>query len=125
MCDYYSTIMRMRQERAGRERMNEMREIQEDYKIVQEARDEAAERRDVESFEGNDDHLVELERRWHQLNPPRPPPTDPRLVAFMQQNTEFLQKFGDRAIAAMDAAHNYMMRPRNPNNLTRTYLKIA
>ena len=70
-----ANVLRMRQERAGRERMNEMREIQEDYKIVQEARDEAAERRDVESFEGNDDHLVELERRWHQLNPPRPPPT--------------------------------------------------
>ena len=113
MSDYYSTIMRMRQERMGRERVNEMREIQEDYQAVREARDSAAERGDVESFEGNDDHLIELERRWHQLNPPRPPQTDPRLIAFMRENQGFLGKFGDRAVQAMNEAHNYMLRPRN------------
>ena len=83
--DYYTTIMRMRQERAGRERAQEMREIQEDYQVVQQARDEAAQRGDVESFEGNDDHLIQLERRWNQLNPPRPPQADPRLVDFITE----------------------------------------
>src|SRR5262249_47185691 len=43
------------------------------------------------------------------------PQLDPRLVQFAQQNAGFLQKYGQRAYQALDAAHNYMMRPRNPN----------
>src|SRR5262249_26097360 len=85
----------------------------EDYQSFREARDEAAQRGDVETFENNDDALINLERRWHQLNPPRPPQADPRLVAFLRENQPFLEKFGDRALQAMNEAHNYMMRPRN------------
>jgi len=115
MSDYYSTIMRMRQERAGRERMNELREIQEDYQTFREARDEAAERGDVESFENNDDALINLERRWHQLNPPRPPQIPPVWADWINRNSTFIEREGQKGVNAVASALAYMQRPRNPN----------
>ena len=115
MSDYYSTIMRMRQERAGRERMNELREIQEDYQTFREARDEAAERGDVESFENNDDALINLERRWNQLNPPRPPQLPPVWADWINRNSAFIEREGPKGVAAVEGALGYLQRPRNPN----------
>jgi len=112
---YLQTIYRMRQERSQRERLNQLENIQTDYREAVRERDEAAARGDIDEFEMRDADAERLEQDWHYLNPPQPPQLDPRLVQFAQQNAGFLQKYGQRAYQALDAAHTYMMRPRNPN----------
>ena len=112
---YPQTIARMRQERAQREHLNRLENIQTDYREAVRERDEAAARGDIDEFEMRDADAERLEADWQYLNPPRPPQLDPRLVQFAQQNAGFLQKYGQRAYQALDEAHRYMMRPRNPN----------
>jgi len=114
--NYQQTIARMRQERANREHLNRLDNIQIDYREAVRERDEAAERGDVDEFEMRDADCERLEKDWNYHNPPRPPQLDPRLVQFAQQNAGFLQKYGQRAYQALDAAHQYMMRPRTGNN---------
>jgi len=113
--NYQQTIARMRQERSQREHLNRLQNIQTDYREAVRERDEAAARGDVDEFEMRDADCERLEQDWNYLNPPRPPQMDPRLVQFAKQNAGFLQKYGQRAYQALDAAHAYMMRPRNPN----------
>ena len=114
--NYQQTIARMRQERANREYLNRLDNIQIDYREAVRERDEAAARGDVDEFEMRDADCEQLEKDWNYHNPPRPPQLDPRLVQFAQQNAGFLQKYGQRAYQALDAAHQYMMRPRTGNN---------
>src|SRR5262249_33390840 len=64
--------------------------------------------------------LSNLSRAGH-MNPPQQPQLDPRLVQFAQRNHQFLERYGQRAYQALDAAHNYMMRPRNPNTNNPAY----
>ena len=116
MSDYYEQIARMRVERANRERIREMREIQEDYQTVREARDEEAQRGDVESFEGNDHHLIQLERRCNQLNPPKPPQLPPVWADWINRNSTFIEREGQKGVNAVAGALAYMQRPKNPNS---------
>src|SRR5262249_32230884 len=109
---YQETIARMRQERANREHLNRLDNIQADYRAAVRERDEAAARGDIDEFEMRDSDCERLEQDWQYLNPPRPPQLDPRLVQFAKQNAGFLQKYGQRAYQALDAAHAYMIRPR-------------
>jgi hypothetical protein len=111
---YLETIAQMRQERAQRERVERSQEIRDWYTEAQRNRDEAAARGDVDSFEMHDDDCQRLEQDWQQLNPPQPPQLDPRLVDFAKRNSQFLERYGQRAFQALDAAHQYMVRPRNP-----------
>jgi len=91
---YLQQVGQMRIERANRERVAELQEIQRDWQENVQYRDDAAARGDTETFENCDDACVNLERRWHQLNPPGPPQADPRLVDFIKRNSTYFEKYG-------------------------------
>ena len=112
---YYQTIAAMRQERRQRERMNQLENIQIDYREAVRERDEAARRGDAESFEMHDDDCERLEADWRHLNPQRPPQADPRMVEFVKRRGPFVERHGQAAIQAMDMAHRYATAPRNPH----------
>jgi len=94
--NYQQTIYRMRQERAQRERLNQLENIQTDYREAVRERDEAAARGDIDEFEMRDDDCARLEADWQYHNPPQPPPADPRLVQFGQRNKDYLDKLRAR-----------------------------
>src|SRR5215471_19600106 len=93
---YPQTIARMRQERSQRERLNQLENIQTDYREAVRERDEAAARGDMDEFELRDTDCERLEADWQYLNPPQPPPADPRLVEFGQRNQDYLNKLRAR-----------------------------
>src|SRR5262245_23622994 len=93
---YQQTIARMRQERSQREHLNQLENIQTDYREAVRERDEAAARGDMDEFEMRDTDCERLEADWQSLNPPQPPPADPRLVQFGQRNNDYLNKLRDR-----------------------------
>src|SRR5262249_54654046 len=94
--NYQQTIARMRQERSQRERLNQLENIQTDYREAVRERDEAAARGDMDEFEMRDNDCERLEQDWQSLNPPQPPPADPRLVQFGQRNNDYLNKLRAR-----------------------------
>ena len=106
-------INQLRQERAQREHYSQLQEIRENYADAVQGRNEAAQRGDRGDWDAYDEWAVDLEQRWNQLNPP--PAHDPRLVNFVNRNSNFFQRYGANAMAAAGAAHEYLMRPRNPN----------
>src|SRR5262245_42643261 len=118
---YQEYIARSRIERANRERLNRLENIQIDHREAVRERDEAAQRGDWDTFELRDTDAEQLEQSWAYENPPQQPQLDPRLVQFAQRNHQFLERYGQRAYQALDAAHNYMMRPRNPNTNNPAY----
>src|SRR5262249_15019200 len=94
--NYQQTIARMRQERSQREHLNRLDNIQTDYREAVRARDEAAQRGDRDEFELHDTDCERLEQDWAYLNPPQPPPADPRLVEFGQRNNDYLNRLRAR-----------------------------
>jgi hypothetical protein len=112
---YQEQIARMRMERAQRETVQRLQEIRNDYHEATRSRDEAAARGDTETFEMMDDDCMRLEQEAAVLQGPQRPQIDQRLVQFAQRNQPFFEKYGVNAYRALDEAHKYMMRPRNPN----------
>jgi hypothetical protein len=112
---YLQTIATMRQERSQRERLNQLENIQVDYREAVRERDAAAARGDLDEFELRDTDCERLEADWRHLNPQRPPQADPRMVEFVKRRAPFVERHGQAAIQAMDMAHRYVTTPRNPN----------
>jgi ATP/maltotriose-dependent transcriptional regulator MalT len=120
--NYAESIARMKQEAALRQQHQLVREAQALHQEVQEYEQAAAEALAAGDTDGAN-HLVEtLQEREQELAhvaerlPPPPPQIDPRLAQFAQRNQAFLQRYGQRAYEALDAAHQYLLRPRNPNS---------
>jgi hypothetical protein len=120
--NYAESIARMKQEAALRQQAQLVREAQALHQEVQEYEQAAAEALAAGDTDGAN-HLVEtLQEREQELAhvaerlPPPPPQVDPRLAEFARRNQSFLQRYGQRAYQALDAAHSYMLRPRNPNS---------
>ncbi len=119
---YLQQVAQMRQERAQREAVQRLQEIREEYQHNQRERDEAYGRGDRETFEAYDDYCQQLERDWNALSPPQ---VDPRLTEFARRNAPFLERYGQRAVQALDAAHQYLMRPRNPHTNDPRYTGVG
>jgi hypothetical protein len=119
--DYRSTIAAMKQEAALRQQQADYREATAVYQEMQEAEQAATEALAAGDRDTADYFVQQLTEKEAQFNmvaerlPPQQPQIDPRLARFAQRNASFLQKYGQRAYEALDAAHQYMLRPRNPN----------
>src|SRR5262245_58432794 len=113
--NYQQQVAAMRFERANRERMNRIQEIQQDYANAIAERNDAAARGDREGLHDADTSCEWLEGDYQQLVPQQGPQIDPRLQNFAQRNSQFLEKYGARAYEALAAADAYMTRPINPN----------
>jgi hypothetical protein len=116
---YLQQIAQMRQERAQREFQQELEHIKENYAIAVQDRNEAAQQGDRAAWDQADDWCLDLEKAWQQRVPP--PQHDQRLLNFVKRNSSFFERYGDRAMAAASAAHEYMLRPRNPNTIDPRY----
>jgi len=116
--DYRTTIMQMKQEAAQRQQDQLIREAQALYDAVQENEKAAAEalaQGDTDTANYYVEQLTEKEQELAHISgqlPPPQPQIDPRLAQFAQRNHQFLERHGQRAYQALDAAHQYMMRPR-------------
>jgi hypothetical protein len=76
--------------------------------------DEQAALRDQWHF--YDTELQRCEQEVRRLTPRQVTPLERKQMAFMQKNAPFLQREGQRGVAAMDLAHNYLVsRGHNPN----------
>jgi ATP/maltotriose-dependent transcriptional regulator MalT len=120
--DYRSTILRMKQEAAARQQDQTVREataVYDEIRATEEAAAEALAAGDTDTANYYVEQLTEKEKDlayYAQQLPPPPPQIDPRLAQFAQRNQAFLQRYGQRAYEALDAAHQYLLRPRNPNS---------
>jgi hypothetical protein len=120
MSDYYQQIAAWRQQRAQQQIADRCQQIRSEYSQVQRERDEAIASNDLDTAELRDQDCQALEQEWAAYVPNQPQ-IDPRLVRFAQRNSQFLEKYGARAYQALDEAHKYMMRPRNPNSNNPAY----
>jgi len=112
---YQQTIAAMRQERAQRERLNQLEYTQAEYREAVRERDEAAARGDWAEFELRDNDCMAHEQQWAALNPPRPPQMDPRAVEWLRRRQAYRERHGQAADQAIQMAHNYAVAPRDPN----------
>jgi hypothetical protein len=117
MPTYQEQIAQWRAQRKQQEVAERVNQIASEYRDAVRERDQHIANNDLESAAWRDADCEQLEQEYSQYVPPQQPQIDPRLVQFAKQNAGFLQKYGQRAYQALDAAHQYMMRPRtgNPN----------
>jgi hypothetical protein len=113
--DYLAQVAQMRLHRAQQEHSERVQNTISDYQQAVKERDDAAARQDWETFQLADRDCEQLEKDWQYLNPRQQPQFDPRLVNFVKRNSSFFEKYGQRALAAVNEAHNYMLRRKNPN----------
>ena len=122
MSDYRSDILRMKAEAQQRQQDQLVREataVYDEVRATEEAAAEALAAGDTDSANYLVEQLTEKEKDlayYSQQLPAPPPQIDPRLAQFAQRNQVFLQRYGQRAYEALDAAHQYLMRPRNPSS---------
>src|SRR5262249_50041924 len=114
MATYQEEIAQWRAQRQQQQINDRLQQIQTEYREVQRERDEAIANNDMETAEYRDIDCKQLEDEWNHYNPPQQQ-ADPRMVEFVRRRKGFVDRHGQAAINAMDLAHQYATRPRNPN----------
>jgi len=114
MATYAEQIAQWRAQRAQQQIADRVNQIQSEYRQVQRERDQAIANNDLETAEYRDMDCQQLEQEYAHYNPPRQQ-VDPRIQEFVRQRTPFVERHGQAAYRAMDMAHGYATRPRNPN----------
>jgi hypothetical protein len=121
---YPEQIAQMRQERAAREHVERLTDIQTEYQQVVQERDEAASRGDLEVFEEADTRAEALEKDWNYYNPPQQPQMSPASARWLRRNTPFRQRYGARADQAIQLAHENAVRAGYKPD-TKAYFKAV
>src|SRR5262245_40309441 len=115
MATYNEQLMAWRQQRQAQELNNTLERIKSDHAQAVRDRDTAIANNDMEPA-GFDDHdAARVGAEWRQDVPPPPPQFPQQMIEFTKRRQRFVERHGQAAIAAMDMAHNYATRPRNPN----------
>ena len=112
MASYQDEILGWRMQRRQQEAANRVEQIKWEHREAARERDRALAEGDVSEAEMRDQDCEQLEAEYNQYCPPQAPQLDPRLVQFANRNRQFLERYGTNAYAALDAAHQYMLRPR-------------
>ena len=117
MANYAQQIAALRQQRAQYDYAVQAENIKQDYAEAARLRDEAARRGDADSWHNYDRDCETLENDWARYFAPtqQQPQVDPRLTAYANRKKVFLDRHGMAAVQAMDLAHAYATRPRNPS----------
>jgi len=115
MATYAEELAQWRQERAKAQIADRCNQIRQEYAEASRERDQAIAQNDLETAEFRDDDCKQLEQEWNHYVPPQSQ-VDPRLAEFARRNATFLQRYGQKAYAVLDQAHQYLLRPRNPNS---------
>src|SRR5215467_3704800 len=112
---YQQEIANWRQQRRQAEAQARVNELRQEHTQAIRERDFAVANNDYESAASADDQAQYLENEFRQLVGPQQPQIDPRMAEFVRQRTPFVERHGQAAYQAMDMAHQYATRPRNPN----------
>jgi len=114
MATYQEQIAQWRQQRAQQQIADRCNQIRQEHAQVARERDQAIANNDLETAEYRDMDCQQLEQEYAHYNPPQQQ-IDPRIQEFVRRRTPFVERHGQAAYQAMDMAHNYATRPRNPN----------
>src|SRR5215831_1265118 len=112
---YQQEIAQWRQQRRQAEAQARVNELRQEHNQALRERDYAISNNDLESAAAADDQCQYLENEFRQLVGPQQPQVDPRMAEFVRRRTPFVERHGQAAYQAMDMAHQYATRPRNPN----------
>src|SRR4051812_40202356 len=115
--NYQEQIAQLRQQRAIVEHQQQAEELVQTYQESLQLREEAAQRGDAASWHIHDSDCETLEGDWARYYAPRPQQqqVDPRMAGYFKRKKTFLDRHGDAGARAMDLAHQYASRPRNPS----------
>ena len=112
---YADEIAGWRQQRRQAEAQARVNELRQEHTQAIRERDQAIADNDLELAASADDQCQYLENEYRQLVGPQQPQVDPRMAEFVRRRTPFVERHGQAAYQAMDLAHQYATRPRNPN----------
>src|SRR5262245_44264504 len=125
MATYNEQLMAWRQQRQQQELSNTLERIRSDHAQAVRERDTAIANNDMESAGFADDDAARLEAEWRQYVPPPPQQFPQQMIEFAKRRQPFVERHGQAAIAAMDMAHNYATRRRNPNTTNPAHAGIG
>src|SRR5262249_34856839 len=112
---YAEEIAGWRQQRRQAEAQARVNELRQEHTQAIRERDQAIADNDLELAASADDQCQYLENEFRQLVGPQQPQVDPRMAEFGRRRTPFVERHGQAAYQAMDMAHQYATRARNPN----------
>jgi hypothetical protein len=112
---YPEDLARWRQQRRQAEAQSRLDELRQEHAQAARERDTAIANNDLELAGSADDQCQYLENEYVQLVGPPRPQWDPRTLEFLQKNRAFRERHGAAADQALLLAHQYAVRPRNPN----------
>src|SRR5262245_56723792 len=115
MASYAEQIAQWRQQRRQQEAQSRIDDLRQEHAEALRERDTAIASNDLELAASADDQCQYLENEYTQLVGPQRPQADPKMVEFVRRRTPFVQRHGQAAYQAMDAAHRYATAPRNPH----------
>jgi hypothetical protein len=129
---YLQQVNQMRQQRAQQEYQQRVQEAQANYytnlQYRQEIEKQAAGAADeyeraglLEQWNALDREVQQAEHDLQALMPAQRPQDPPQWRAWAARHKHFFDRYGDRAKQAIQTAHNYLVRPKNPRetNLDR------
>lgn len=125
MPDYNEEVMRMRMERKQAEARDRYEQLREQYNNALDNRENAAlqmvDNNDPSEWRYWDSEMEDAERELAPYLRAQQPRTDPRAAEWAKRNSAFFERYGQRAINAVQDAHQYIFRPRNPNTTNPAY----
>jgi len=113
---YQQEIAQWRQQRRQAEAQNRLNELRQEHAEAIRERDQAVASNDMELAASADDQAQYLENEYRQLVGPQQPQVHPAWRTWMQRNSTFIEREGQRGVQAVTDALGYMQRPRNPNS---------
>jgi hypothetical protein len=118
MSDYQEEVYRMRMERKAAEARDQYQQLVEQYNQAVEARDNESlqilsKGGDRSEYDYWDQQVEEAEQGLRPYVQAQQPRVDPRLADWARRHPAFFERYGQRAIAAVDDALGYIYRPRN------------
>jgi hypothetical protein len=114
MASYAEDLARWRAERKQQEVANRVEQIRTEHAQAARERDQAIAENDLETAAFRDDDCQQLEAEYNQYLPPQPT-MSPQQAEFLRRQSPFIERHGQTALDAIRLAHNYAVRPRNPN----------
>src|SRR5215813_10289749 len=113
---YQQEIAQWRQQRRQQEAQSRLNELRQEHAQQIRDRDTAIANNDLELAASADDQAQYLENEYRQLVGPQQPQVHPAWTTWMQRNSTFIEREGQRGVQAVTDALAYMQRPRNPNS---------
>jgi hypothetical protein len=112
---FQDEIAQWRVQRKQLEAQQRVQEIKDEHELACHRRNEALANKDADEASMYDDEMMRLEHEHFELvGPPNPDP-DGRYTKYMRKKATFLERYPEHGPAALDEAHRYITRPRNPH----------